>query len=216
MAGRESWGMIRFPMYRFRPAHNDVFHFDLWFKGENICRDDGSYSYDPDNAAAGDYFGSVKAHNTVGFDNGEQMPRLGRFLMGRWIQAEDISSIKQGSEDWQCWRGIYQDWRGNRHQRVIFWKENEWVIEDDLSGVFERAEIIFRLVPGGYQIKDNIISASWGNIVVSGSDFQMKLIGGFESLYYQQKQGVDVLVISPAKGCDKIKTEFILGLQEVD
>lgn len=216
MDGKDSWGMIRFPMYRFRPAHNDVFHFDLWFKGENICRDDGSYSYNPENATDGDYFGSVKSHNTVGFDNGEQMPQLGRFLMGRWIRAEDIGPIKLGSEGWQCWRGVYKDWRGNRHQRVISWKENEWVIEDDLSGDFERAEIIFRLVPDTYQIKDNIISAAWGNIGVTGSDFQIRLAAGFESLYYQQKQHVDVLVISPAKGCDRIKTKFILGFQGAD
>lgn len=215
MVGKDSWGMVRFPMYRFRPAHNDVFHFDLWFKGKNICRDDGSYSYNPENAADGDYFGSVKAHNTVGFDNGEQMPKLGRFLMGHWIKAEDIGPIKLGCDGWQCWRGVYQDWRGNRHERKIYWKEDKWIIEDDLSGDFERAEITFRLVPGRYQIKSNTVSASWGTIVVSGSDFRIKMIDGFESLYYQQKQRVDVLVICPIKECDKIKTNFILGLQEM-
>ncbi|NLO34622.1 MAG: hypothetical protein GX117_14935 [Candidatus Hydrogenedentes bacterium] len=45
MADTDFWGMLCFPMFRFRPGHNDVFHFDLWCNGENICRDDGSYSY---------------------------------------------------------------------------------------------------------------------------------------------------------------------------
>jgi len=211
MAGSYSWGMLRFPMYRFRPSQNDVFHFDLWWQGMNICRDDGSYSYHPDDVGDADYFGSVKAHNTVCFDDGEQMPRLGRFLMGKWIVADNIGAIENQQDGWQRWCGAYRDWQGHSHQRVITWKDNDWIIEDDFNGNFEKVEIRFRLTPDEYQLGGDGVSSSWGRIAISGTDFQICFEDGFESLYYQEKQLVKVLVIRPANGCKRITSRFILN-----
>lgn len=282
MAGAESWALLRLPVFRFRPGHNDVFHFDLWHGGVNICRDDGSYSYHPEDAADADYYGSVKAHNTVGFDDGEQMPRLGRFLLGQWVAPEYIGEIeaevkadfenipplkgvipKQMHENttcsnsqagaimeeanaavgrvgaaaagadaamllnnlpadlvpamsapaanentanaapaddggcWHSWTGAYRDWRGNRHQRRVRWKENTWIVEDRLSGPFEEATLRYRLAPGDCRLEGHAVLASWGRIEVSGSDadLEVTLVEGMESLYYQHKQPVDTLVV---------------------
>lgn len=211
MAGQASWGMLRFPMYRFRPGHNDVFHFDLWWQGTNICRDDGSYSYHPEDVADAAYFGAVKAHNTVCFDGDEQMPRLGRFLLGKWIAADQIGAVEQRQDGWQSWSGAYRDWKGRSHQRLITWKDDEWIIEDNVAGNFQKAEIRFRLAPDKYELRDDGISSSWGRVVVSGADFRIDLEDGFESLYYQEKQQVETLVIRPADGCNRITTRFILG-----
>ena len=211
MVAKESWGMVRFPMYRFRPGHNDVFHFDLWYRGENICRDAGSYSYNPEKASDGAYFESVKAHNTVGFDDCEQMPRLGRFMLGQWIRADHVGVIERAADGSQHWTGSYRDYRGNRHQRKITWKEDNWIIEDSLSGSFEKAEIVYRLSPDSYRIEGNSVAASWGKIDVSGSDCEITMSTGFESLYYWQKQPVDTLVLRAGKNCEKITTRFVLG-----
>ena len=35
---------FRLPVYRFRPAHADPLHFDLWHQGVNLLRDGGSYA----------------------------------------------------------------------------------------------------------------------------------------------------------------------------
>lgn len=246
MTGAESWAMLRLPVFRFRPGHNDVFHFDLWHRGVNICRDDGSYSYHPEDAAVVDYFGSVKAHNTVGFDAGEQMPRLGRFLLGQWIAPEHVGEIVEEATaafglvgaaaargdaaslldtspaalvsvtvapaaneiaanaatagdggHWHSWTGAYRDWRGNRHQRQVRWKENTWIVEDRLSGPFEKATLRYRLAPGDCRLEGHAVLASWGRIEVSWSDadLEVTLVEGMESLYYQHKQRVDTLVV---------------------
>jgi len=213
MAGQASWGMLRFPMYRFRPGHNDVFHFDLWWRGTNICRDDGSYSYYPEDVADVAYFGSVKAHNTVCFDGDEQMPRLGRFLLGKWIAADQIGAIERRQDGWKSWSGAYRDWKGRSHQRLITWKDAGWIIEDNIAGNFQKAEIRFRLAPDKYELRDDGVSSSWGRVMVSGTDFRISLEDGFESLYYQEKQPAKVMVIRPAKGCNKIATRFLLGSQ---
>ena len=198
-------------MFRFRPGHNDVFHFDLWFNGKNICRDGGSYSYHPDVLEESDYFASVKAHNTVAFDDTEQMPRLGRFMLGQWIREEQVGAIEQADEDGRHWTGSYRDYRGNRHRRKIAWKEDTWVIEDDFAGRFEDAKVVYRLIPDDYQIEGNSVMGSWGRIDVAGEDFEMVLSEGFESLYYWQKQPLPVLVLRIGKNFKKITTRFLLA-----
>ncbi len=211
MVGQESWGMLRFPMYRFRPGHNDVFHVDLWYRGENICRDGGSYSYNREDDANNDYFESVKAHNTVCFDDYEQMPRLGRFLLGQWLSADHIGAIKQDADRSQHWSGAYRDYRGNRHQRRITWKEDTWIIEDRFSGAFKKAEMIYRLIPDSYRLEGNRVTASWGIIEISGTACDIEMSKGLESLYYWQKQPVDTLVLRNGKNCEKISTRFVFG-----
>jgi hypothetical protein len=211
MIGKDSWGMIRFPMFRVRPGHNDVFHFDLWFRGENICRDAGSYSYHPEDKSDGAYFESVKAHNTVGFDYCDQMPRLGRFILGQWIKTDDIGAIERANDGSQSWTGSYRDYRGNCHRRKITWKEDNWIVEDSFSGAFDKAEIVYRLIPDAYRMEGNSVAGSWGKIDVSGSDCEITMSTGFESLYYWQKQTVDTLVLRTGKNCEKITTRFVLG-----
>ena len=212
MVGKDSWGMIRFPMFRFRPGHNDVFHFDLWFRGVNICRDAGSYSYNPETASDGAYFASVKAHNTVGFDDCEQMPRLGRFMLGQWIKADHVGVIEKACDGSQSWMGSYRDYRGKRHQRKITCNKDEWVIEDSVSGGFDKVEIVYRLVPDVYRIEGNSVVGSWGKIYVSGSVCEVTMTEGLESLYYWQKQPIDTLVLRAGKTGEKITTRFILGV----
>lgn len=210
MAGRKSWALLRFPMYRHRPSHNDVFHFDLWYQGENICRDAGSYSYNPDHEVDEVYFTSVRAHNTVSFDSQDQMPRLGRFLMGKWIRADDVSEIKARRNGWFCWSGACTDYRGNWHQRKVYWRDDEWVVEDTLAGAFHRAEIRFRLIAGEYRLEGSRVISSWGRLEVSPPDCTMYMEKGMESVYYQEKSPVDVLVLRVGSGRQHIKTRFLL------
>lgn len=205
-----SWGLLRLPRYRYRPCQNDIFHFDLWFGGQNICRDAGSYSYNPEKEADEVYFQSTKAHNTVCFDDGDQMPRLGKFLLGKWITAKYISSIKS-STNRQCLEGVYRDFCGNHHHRKVSWGDNIWIIEDDVFGDFKKAEINYHLICDKYQVIGNNIVSSWGRIEVRGLDCEIALSKGVESLYYQEIRPVDILTIHVPNNKKKIVTKFILA-----
>ncbi len=43
LRGGESWGMIRCHTFRDRPAHYDQLHFDLWYRGQNVLGDSGTF-----------------------------------------------------------------------------------------------------------------------------------------------------------------------------
>jgi len=210
MAGEKSWALLRFPVYRFRPSHNDVFHFDLWYQGKNICRDAGTYSYNPDQEADEVYFKSVRAHNTVCFDGQDQMPRLGRFMLGKWMRADHVSEIKVVQNGWLCWSGACTDWRGNRHKRTVFWRGDEWVVEDDLAGPFQSAEIRFRMAAGQYRLEGSRLIGPWGIVEVCAPDCRVYMEKGMESLYYWEKSPVDVLVIRAGSKRQRIETWFSL------
>ncbi len=212
MDGRHSWAMLRYPMYRFRPSHNDAFHFDLWCRGDNICRDAGSYSYNPDNPADGSTcFSAVQAHNTVCFDGCQPMPRLGRFMLGRWLQPAFIGPVESLGNGINRWSGAYKDHRGNRHQRTVTWQADTWTIEDHLSGPFKTARIQYRLMAATYRISGHEVIAPWGRIEVRGAECRIRMSTGYESLYYWHKEPVDVLVLDVAGNNTKIITRFVLA-----
>ena len=72
--------------FKHRPGHCDLLHVDLFHQGINVLRDAGSYSYNCESPWQ-EYFPSVAAHNTIQFDDHDQMPRLSRFLLGKWPKS---------------------------------------------------------------------------------------------------------------------------------
>jgi len=189
MKSTRSWSLMRFPYFKFRPSHNDVFHFDLWFKGENILPDSGTYSYNPPTEEISIDFKSVQAHNTVTFDNRDQMPKLGRFLLGDWLKAESISRIHQNQDGSQVWSGSYLDARGNRHLRNISFKEDVWQITDTLSGNFREAIIGFNVADIKCELTGNCLETSFGKIIFPENSLP-SLVDSIASTYYMEKNSV--------------------------
>ncbi|MFW5731413.1 MAG: alginate lyase family protein, partial [Desulfonatronovibrionaceae bacterium] len=204
MQSGNSWGMLRLPGYRFRPGHNDVLHFDLWFNGKNICRDGGSFTYNPGDAGLDKYFKSVLAHNTASFDKQEQMPRIGRFLMGRWIKPDFVSNIESNHDGTMSCRAAYTDHLGRTHQRCIEWKNDVWKVVDQFKGNYEMVQARYRLLPEQYSINGHILTASWGQMEVLTPDCEVRLEKGLESLYYWEKQDVELLVVTGGVECRRI------------
>lgn len=187
-----SWAMLRFPFYKFRPAHNDVMHFDLWYKGKNLLMDSGSYSYNAGKNYTGPDLKSVHAHNTVSFDGKEQMPRLSRFLLAKWILPSFVSDIKQNE-----WSAAYTDYRGNSHARKVQWQNDEWIITDECKGPAASVSINFNFDDDTATIdKENAtVNFSWGSLSFPKAT-EVTITEHFISKYYWQKQAVKKLTVT--------------------
>jgi len=118
LRGEETHIVLKIPSDQFRPSACDAFHLDVWHQGENILCDSGTYSYNAGAETA--WFKSVQAHNTVQFGNAQQMPKLGRFLFGHWLNAEKLQSIQKTGKT-VCWEGSFRDYKKRRHTRQIEW-----------------------------------------------------------------------------------------------
>jgi len=206
MDGGNSWALLRFPFFRFRPSHNDIFHFDLWAGGNNILFDSGTFSYNPDKNIEVPDLKSVSSHNTLSFDNCEQMPRLGRFLPGKWLKPLFVGDIENSGDGSGEWKGAYRHYSGNIHMRRVVWNNNKWIIQDKFSGSAENIEIGFNF--GNYDFtienKSNVLKLPWGEIKVSGNA-GLKVINHRVSKYYMQLSDVNRLVIS-SKNNSEIST----------
>jgi len=107
--------VVKIPKNNFRPSASDAFHMDVWNKGVNILRDSGSYSYN-----AGDesmLFKSVESHNTIKFGESQQMPKISRFLFGKWLNTEELVHL---SDKNSCvFTSTYTDYNSNQHKRSV-------------------------------------------------------------------------------------------------
>ena len=188
MQSSQSWALCRFPYFKFRPSHNDVLHFDLWYKGKNILMDSGSYSYNPGKDYTGADLKSVHAHNTVSFDGKEQMPRLSRFLLAKWIAPLTVGEIVTTENGEQNWSAAYKDYRGNFHQRKISWANDEWSITDDCKGPSSSIELVFNFDDDTAfaDEQNNNIHFSWGTIHLP-ENVKATIKEHFVSKYYWQK-----------------------------
>lgn len=122
---------LKLPNDRYRFATCDAFHLDIWYNGKNLFCDSGSYSYNA--GAETDRFKSVTMHNTVQFGSHEQMPKISRFLYGKWLHVTEIKGPEENNGIWY-WSGSYKDYNKNKHRRTIEWNktEKQLVVIDDL------------------------------------------------------------------------------------
>ncbi|NOZ53748.1 MAG: heparinase [Gammaproteobacteria bacterium] len=186
---------MRYPVFNFRPSQCDVFHVDFWLKGNNIFSDAGSYSYNAEKFWL-NYFSSTTAHNTVQFDNSEQMPRLSRFLYGDWLNVKECTDIYAHGDN-LCFKAGYQDVNKIEHYREINLSDIELTVIDEVSGFNNNAVVRWRLAPGNYDIQGDMIIADDFELAVT-ADVEIKrfeLVEGWVSQYYMKKKSLPVLEI---------------------
>ncbi len=207
-----SWGVARLPNFRFRPAHADALHLDLWYKGRNILRDGGSYSYnclEPWRS----YFPGTKSHNTVEFDGHDQMPRISRFLWGKWTKGRTIEPLTY-HRGYLSWAGAYTDSMGCRQERSVNVKQNCWQITDTLSGFKSDAILRWRLEPGEWRLQGNVCFGNGISIELTSDSIpslKLKLTDGWESRYYMKKSKIPVLEVLIKDSPSDIKTKIVFS-----
>ncbi len=158
-----SWASLRAAEYSSRPSHADQLHFELWWKGENICRDAGTYRYNSDPPWDNQLTSSL-VHNTVCVNDTEQMTRAGRFLYLDWANASFLQqkplnklTTAQGITQRMSARTNAYARLGVRHTREVSLVSalegsggipaEHWLVQDDLtinklSSFFRRPDLI--------------------------------------------------------------------------
>ena len=206
--------MMRYPRFRFRPGHADALHLDLWLGDRNILRDGGTYSYKAEQKWL-NYFSGTQSHNTVQFDDRDQMPRLSRFLFGDWLKTSDLEDVQE--EDGKTNFGAgYVCHKGTAHHRKISFSPNSLTVVDEVKGFNKKAELRWRLAPGEWELVEE-----GGSVKTRSQDFpgfvlsvssdepyvRCALKEGWESLHYFEKTPLPVLEIETAVSC-RLTTEI--------
>ncbi len=184
---------LRYPKFKFRPSQCDALHIDLWVNNKNLFRDGGTFSYNAGQKYI-DYYGGVKSHNSVAFDEHDQMPRLRRFLLGEWLTTSFKKPLR-ASDNSQTFAVGYKDRFACEHKRFIELFNQKLLITDKLSGFKNKAVLRFRLAPSNWQIVDNALSSELCTINFSANVEikRLELTTGFESRYYYHESEIPVI-----------------------
>ncbi|PKN92199.1 MAG: hypothetical protein CVU44_16345 [Chloroflexi bacterium HGW-Chloroflexi-6] len=127
-ASGQSWAYLRTARLRSRPGHADLLNLDLWWRGQNITLDPGTFQYNApppwDNPLT-----SALHHNTVTVDGLDQFTRAGRFL---YLDRVDGLRVKSAGGSISARHYAYSR-LGVRHTRVVTaLTPDHWQVEDEL------------------------------------------------------------------------------------
>lgn len=134
--GQETRLTLRAADFRSRPGHSDQLQLDLWWRGEALALDPGTYLYagSPpwDNGLAG-----ADVHNGVTVDGEDPMRRAGRFLWLRWSKAGIREKVVAEAGRLALMVAAHQGYRhrGVQQERtVVRVADRHLLVVDDLLG----------------------------------------------------------------------------------
>jgi hypothetical protein len=171
----ESWCYLRAARFTARPGHADQLHLDLWWRGENIALDPGTFRYNApppwENALT-----HTAVHNTLMLENQEQMARAGRFLYLDRAQAEVL--MRAGDHI----AGRHNGYRGLglAHQRSVLATPWGWRVEDLVT------PLRFRLSVRPIAARLHWLAPDWPwKLEQTGDRIQFALESPHETIYVQ-------------------------------
>ena len=131
-----TYACFRCGSIRDRFSQIDMLHVDLWWRGENMLVDPGSYLYNGP-AAWHEHFLRTASHNTVTVDGHDQMLHHRRFKTLYWTPARLLRWC-EGPGYLLCageHRGYTRHPGGVVHQRtLLFAPDDLWLVVDRLVG----------------------------------------------------------------------------------
>jgi Heparinase II/III-like protein/Heparinase II/III N-terminus len=189
-----AFAVLHYPRFKFRPSQADALHVDFWLDGINILRDAGSFSYHTE-ANWLHYFPATAAHNTVQFDDRDQMTRLSRFLFGDWLKTRQ--SEYSFTADKQQFGVSYADNFGAVHARQVELTDQTLLVTDQIRGFQKKAVLRWRLMPGTWRLQGCTLSNGQVSLTLSADMplSKISLTEGWESRYYLQRTALPVLEI---------------------
>jgi asparagine synthase (glutamine-hydrolysing) len=136
---RSSTGFVftRCATFRHRPSQADMLHVDLWWHGQNVALDAGTYSYNAPQPWANP-LAHTGYHNTVTVDGLDQMERVSRFLWLPWVRGRVLRTQRSSDHQLAYWEGEhdgYQRLRPSvRHRRgILRLGDDYWLVLDALQ-----------------------------------------------------------------------------------
>lgn len=118
-----------------RPAQADLLHVDVWWKGQPIAIDAGSYSYN-----AADEFAvkaqSTLAHNSVAVNAKDQLQKVSRFLYLPWPECR----VKKSDEFITASHNGYRASSVKHTRKVARHGKDGWQITDELASKTSECE----------------------------------------------------------------------------
>lgn len=147
----KGFAFTRCATFRDRPGQSDMLHVDLWWRGQNVAMDAGTYSYNApeswDNPLA-----KTAYHNTVTVDDQDQMERVNKFLWLPWLKGK-VSCMKRSSHGHLAyWEGSHDGYRRlpspvDHRRGILQLGEESWMILDQLIGTAPHRYRLHWLLP---------------------------------------------------------------------
>ncbi len=216
----DTWAMIRCHTYRDRTGQCDPLQLDLWWRGQNILQDCGTYHYSvPGRKDIERYFKSTAAHNIVEIDGEDPLELVSRFLFFPWTRAERRHFSTAG-DDVIWFEGEHYDydrrsWKVLVRRTVVCLGDIAWVVVDDLLGEGEHDAVLrWHMVDVPHQVdgENNVVhlhtpsgeafvtvtghpTPSKRFEVVRGRDEQGR-VQGFASPYYGERLLIPTLEVA--------------------
>ena len=132
---KDTLSFIRCGNHKDRPSQADNLHLDIWYKGQNVLLDAGSYKYNTDKETL-KYFMGTASHNTVMLDDYDQMKKGSRFIWYNWTQARE--ALTEETNESFYFKGVISAFtflsKNILHQREVKKEKGKpaWIITDTL------------------------------------------------------------------------------------
>jgi asparagine synthase (glutamine-hydrolysing) len=113
----------------------DMLHLDVWWRGQNVLTDGGTYRYNG-TTAWHNHFLRTECHNTITVDGHDQMLHFRQFKTLFRTEAQLLRF--EDNPDFAVCEGEHYGYRRERrctHRRaVLFVKDDVWVVADTILG----------------------------------------------------------------------------------
>jgi len=192
----ETLTFIKCGGYKDRPSQADNLHMDVWYKGENILLDAGSYKYNTD-AETMRYFSGTRSHNTVMLGDNDQMLKGGHFIWFYWSQCKFAEIIEE--EGQFVFLGAVSAFShvkdGIVHKRTVYKKKGQpvWKIEDRIENAPADINMrqLWHMPPGNNKLLIRATDEKGGTVKPERKD-------GWYSSFYGRKEPVDEISFNSA------------------
>ncbi|MDQ2720955.1 MAG: heparinase II/III family protein [Bacteroidota bacterium] len=196
---------IRCGKYKDRPSQADNLHLDIWYNGENILMDAGSYKYNTDEKTLR-YFMGTASHNTVMLGDHDQMKKGPRFIWYNWSQCTINTELIETKETFR-FKGTISAFEhvanGILHTREVIKTKGKpfWYIKDTIAN--KPYSVSMKQL---WHLPNQHSPVLWTSIDKNGQSIVPENKEGHVSELYGKKEACEMIVFQTDQNI--IHTEF--------